>query len=93
MSYPLTTCQPVLQLLVHTAQPPSRTESRSDLLKKATQVKRKVSSNSHEVISYLLLPQQVTAGKNFLFPCSSNMHWLNAICLKWSHMAFSRKRT
>lgn len=81
----ITSCQPVLQPPALMAWPLSYVESRSDLLKKDTQVKRKVSGNSHEVISYLLLPQQATAGKNFLFPCSSDAHLPDAICLKWSH--------
>lgn len=57
-------------------------ESRSELFKKDTGVKRKVSGNSHEVISYLLLPQQATAGKNFPFPYSDEAYLLNATCLQ-----------
>lgn len=56
----------------------TRIESRSELFKKDTRVRRKVSGNSREVISYLLLPQQATTGKNFLFPCSDDVYLPNA---------------
>jgi hypothetical protein len=62
------------------------------LFKKDTQVKRKVSGKSHEVISYLLLPQQTTTGKNFLFPYSNGVPLLNAICLKYSYVGLLQKR-
>lgn len=78
----LASYQPVLGFPAHIAWLPCRMESRSELLKKDMRVKRKVSGNSHEVISYLLLPQQATAGKNFLFPYSDDVYLLNAAYLQ-----------
>lgn len=67
---------PVPALPAHTAEPPYWMKSRSELFKKDPPVKRKVSGNSREVISYLVLPQQPTAGNNFLFPSSDDVYLL-----------------